>query len=386
MTEDLKKLYDERVNRFKTTVDLQEPDRVPLISPATFWAISYAGYTYSELVEDYDKEADAYLRANQDFYYDGFRSVGVSHSIKLHMELGSHQSFISPNGVTPQHGESSSMEADEYDEFIADPFRFIANKIAVRKLDAFQVDDEEEVYKSMVRIFQKPGEVRSKQYVENHITEKTGLPRVTGRNMSHPIDQFFDYVRGFAPTMTDLRRRPEKVLAALEAMYPYAERQFPKPDTMEPFPWVADMHHLAKFLPAPLFEMLYWPFYRKSVETTFAAGSRFLSNFEGPWEHVYDIIQDLPAKSMIGIIDPPEVELFKKRFGNKFTIHCALSSGVLRSGNIDACIEEAKKVIDGAAPGGGFVWGSRMSLIAPGDADPDVLRAVNKYVFENATY
>ncbi|MCL1915061.1 MAG: hypothetical protein FWG10_14635 [Eubacteriaceae bacterium] len=386
MTEEVKKVYDERVKRFITTSNLNEPDRVPIMNSTNVWAISYAGYTYADLFENYDLEAKVFMNSHEGFYYDGTRSAGgFNHMVKFHNELGSFQNFISPNAITLQHSEKSSMEADEYDEFIADPFKFIANKIAVRKIGAFQVEDEEQVYQSMSALFQKPAEVRSKSYVAKEIEEKLGIPIISGGNISHPIDQFFDFVRGFKNTMTDLRRRPEKLLAAVEAMYPYAERNIPKGPLPE-FPWITDNHHLAKFLTADLFGTFYWPYFRKSVEGVYNAGSKFLSHFEGPWEQHYDFFDDLPAKSMICILESDEVELFKKRFANRYTVYAGIHSNTLRSGDIEKCKEEAKKTIDKAAPGGGYIYGMRNGLLAPGDADAEVIRSLNKFILEYGVY
>ncbi|MCL1912626.1 MAG: hypothetical protein FWG10_01770 [Eubacteriaceae bacterium] len=387
MTEEIKKLYDERVNRFITTSNLNEPDRVPIMNSTGVWAIAYSGYTYADLYENFDLETEVFLKSHEGFNYDGTRTGGgINHMVKFHNELGSFQNFISPNAVTLQHAETSSMEADEYDEFIADPFRFIANKIAVRKITAFQQDDEEEVYRLMSELFQKPAQVRAKTTVADAIKNKLGIPAISGgSNIVNPIDQIFDFVRGFKNTMTDIRRRPEKLLAAVEAMIPYAERNIPKGPLPE-FPWITDNHHIAKFLTSELFGKFYWPYYKTSVEGVFNAGTKFLSHFEGSWEQHYDYLQDLPKKSLICILEDDEVEVFKNRFANQFTIYAGIHSSTLRSGDIDKCKDEAKKIIDIAAPGGGYIYGLRNGLLAPGDGDAEVIRALNKFILEYAVY
>ncbi|MCL1913319.1 MAG: hypothetical protein FWG10_05445 [Eubacteriaceae bacterium] len=388
MTEEIKKLYDERVNRFVTTSNLKEPDRVPIMASAGSWAIANAGYTYAELLGNYDLEAEVSLNAHKGFYFDGIRGSTplVNHAMLTNFELGSKQMFLSSNGVSLQHHETSSMEADEYDEFIADPFKFIANKISVRKLSAFQADDEEEVYQSMVKLFQTPGEVAKKTYAFKAIHEQLGLPAIAGgSNIVHPFDQFFDFVRGFEPTMTDLRRRPDKVLAAVEAMTPYQMRNLPK-EPLPEFPWRTDNHHIAKFLTKDLFGKFYWPYYKAAVEALYNCGTKLLSHFEGPWVQHYDYLQELPKTSLICILENDEVEYFKQRFADQFTIFAAISGGTLRIGDIERCKEEAKALIDIAAPGGGYIYGARNGLSAPGDADPEVLRELNKFITEYAVY
>ncbi|MCL1913046.1 MAG: hypothetical protein FWG10_04020 [Eubacteriaceae bacterium] len=385
MTEELKKLYDERVNRFVTTADIKEPDRVPVMSQVSTWAVNYSGNTFAGLLENYEAEAEAYTKANEGFYYDGIRSVGINHLTKTGFELESKTFFISPNGITLQHHESSSMREDEYDEFLGDPMRFIADKIAVRKVRAFQLDDEEQVYQNLSKLFDKSAEIRRNTIVGPTVVEKTGLPFCVAGSVAHPMDDYFDFIRGFKPTMTDLRRRPEKVLAAVEALMPYHERNIPKAER-PPLPWVQDTHHIATFLTKQLFELVYWPFYKKTVEGCFAVGTKLFSHFEGSWEQHYDFLEDLPKTSVVAIVEPTDVAGFKARFADRFTIASGVSTSMLRFMSADECIEEAKRVVGIAAPGGGFVFATERSLISPNDANPDVIRAVNKYISENTYY
>ncbi|MCL1914347.1 MAG: hypothetical protein FWG10_10860 [Eubacteriaceae bacterium] len=390
MTEELQKLYDERVNRFVTTANLEEPDRVPILASIGTGVFFYAGKTFGEVLENYDLETEIYLNAMEGQLCDGFSGGSINHLMQTGFVLGSKTFFISPNGVTVQHHETSSMKVEEYDEFIADPMRFMADKIATRKVAAFQAEDDEEVYKSLSLLFDKQAETRSKSTAGRAIREKYGLPNLTGGSayhsgsIAHPMDNYFDFVRGFKPTMTDMRRRPDRVVAAVEAMYPFYERQFPK-EYCGPFPWMNDTHHIATFLTRDLFEIFYWPFYKKSVEACSNAGIKLISVFEGPWDQHFDLLDDLPKASMIANLErKDQVERFKKRYANQFAIQGGLS-GVLRYNTAEQAIEDVKALLDIAAPGGGYLF-SCGSMIAPGDGTPEKQRVVNKWVYENANY
>ncbi|MCL1913702.1 MAG: hypothetical protein FWG10_07485 [Eubacteriaceae bacterium] len=385
MAEDLQKRYDERVERFLVTANMNEPDRVPILSQVQTWAISQAGYKFEDLLENYELEAQIYTKANDGYYYDGCFIAGINHLVNIGIELGSHTFFISPNAVTLQHKESSSMKEDEYDEFIADPMRFFADKIAVRKVKAFQQDDEEAVYKDLERLFDKAAQIRQLALVGPAFRERIGLPIVTSVSIAHPMDNFFDFVRGFIPTMTDMRRRPEKVAAALNAITPFYERSIPS-SPVAPFPWTVDTHHIATFLTKELFERFYWPFYQKTVEGCFNAGTKMVSYFEGPWVQHYDLLDDLPKASIVAAVDPQDIEGFKKRFGGKQAFFGGLPMSMVKYNSVAECIEQAKKVLDIAAPGGGYIFSFEQGLLSPNDVNADTLREVNRYVAENAVY
>ena len=62
-----KEKYRARVTRFIKAIKLEEPDRVPVIHPAGYIAASYAGYNLGEVMYDYRKLADAWLKFMRDF-------------------------------------------------------------------------------------------------------------------------------------------------------------------------------------------------------------------------------------------------------------------------------------------------------------------------------
>ena len=51
--------YREKVTRYIRAIKLEEPDRVPVNLPAGYLPASWAGYTFGQVMYDYDKLADA---------------------------------------------------------------------------------------------------------------------------------------------------------------------------------------------------------------------------------------------------------------------------------------------------------------------------------------
>ncbi|MCL1912638.1 MAG: hypothetical protein FWG10_01830 [Eubacteriaceae bacterium] len=393
MTEDVQKLHDERVNRFVTTANLNEPDRVPVVGAAGSGVIYLAGYGFADLLENYELEEKLYVAeaAKQNEYVDSFGGSGINHQMKIATALGSKTFFISPNGINVQHHETSSMKVEEYDEFIADPMKFIADKIATRKVTGFQLESDEEVYANLASLFDKAAEIRRGGTANRIIRERFGLPGLTGGggnplggSIAHPCDVFFDFIRGFKETMTDMRRRPERVDAAIAAISPFYERNIPT-QYVGPFPWMNDTHHIATFLTGPLFERYYWPFYKKSVEGCYNAGIKLISVFEGPWEQHFDLLDELPKTSMIAQLEKFEqVVNFKKRYANQFAIYGGMT-GMLRLNTFEDSLERVKKTLDIAAPGGGYIF-SPGGISAPGDGTPERQEQICRWVFENANY
>jgi hypothetical protein len=62
------KLYEERLNRIVKAMQLEEPDRVPLIPPEEgYWVGPYAGYTVADVTYDYSLLAKSWEKVFTDF-------------------------------------------------------------------------------------------------------------------------------------------------------------------------------------------------------------------------------------------------------------------------------------------------------------------------------
>jgi len=386
MTEDLKKLYDERVELFVKTAQFDGPARVPILSQVTNWAISYAGYKLIDVLENYDLEAEIFEKANGDLCFDGVRTARFGHMLKMSLEINSPEYFISPNEVTNQHHDHSSMTVEEYEELFENQAKLYA-KVNQRKFKFFETASDEEAY-AMVDKILKRGQHHAGSYAPKVMVEKLGLPMIGGAyGTSMALDEIFDNLRGFKNCATDLRRRPEKIGEAVDFLQPIMDEALPKPGTELPaLPWPFKMHHIPTFLNSDLFEKFYWPHYRKQIELYFSCGTTYVSNFEGLFKQHFDFLQDLPDKSLIGMCVPEEYELWIERFGGKFGLIGGVPSSTMRFYTAEQQKEQAKKVIDLCAPHGGLVFSNDRSMIAPDDADPVIFRELNQFVAEYGKY
>lgn len=107
-------LYNERVELFKTTVNHQEPLRVPILSTYETWVFSYANSYVKELDENPEKEIEIYSKPYEDIYTDGIYTSGLAFDAKSANILGSPSHFISEDGQTVQHKEITPMLVEEY--------------------------------------------------------------------------------------------------------------------------------------------------------------------------------------------------------------------------------------------------------------------------------
>lgn len=210
--------YQEKINRIRTTVNHQEPDKVPILSMIGTYAVHYAGGTIQEMADHPEKEIEYYSSIHKDLYSDITFSAGSVFDARSAECIGSESHFISEDGATIQHKEITPMEADEYPELIADPEGYIFNKMLPRKAKKLAGTTEEKyaAIKSLVDHWKVKGMVQG-QLTEKLKTEFQ-MPIMVGGFAYPPLDYIFDYLRGFKGLSLDMRRKPNEVVAACERL------------------------------------------------------------------------------------------------------------------------------------------------------------------------
>ena len=121
-----KKKYRERVTRFIKVIRIEEPDRVPVILPVGYLPATYAGYSLKEVMYDYDRLAEAWMKFNHDFEPDSFTGPGLVYPARV-LEIIGHKLHKWPGHGLPdnapmyQYVEDIYMQPDEYDDFMSNP-------------------------------------------------------------------------------------------------------------------------------------------------------------------------------------------------------------------------------------------------------------------------
>ncbi|NTW72596.1 MAG: hypothetical protein HGA49_10210 [Eubacteriaceae bacterium] len=384
---DLEKLYQERNHRMEVTQKGGIPDRVPVYSLVDNWAFTYAGYSIEEIFADDEKHYNAFEKVGKDFYWDSMFTCVTSRAMNYVNALGG-GSFKNKGLMQVETGHAKSMEVEEFDELIKDPYAFIRDKVAPRKFALMSMEYSEEKYQKYTEAidyyfrFRKLGG-SSVGRMKNELA----MPISRGGVFWHPIDLILDYLRDFQGTMLDIRRNPNKLIEAAEAMTPMiielCEAAYPQHLEGKS---IFNPMHLPQFLRPKDFEKVYWPSYKKIVEHFAAKGCVVQSYFERNYSHLYDYLQELPKNSVFGLFEDDDLRVVKKRLGDNMCIAGGMEVYALNNGTKQECIDMAKSLIDDLAPGGGYVFTTNRIPHSPNDANPENLRAVNEFVHEYAVY
>lgn len=381
--------YEERINRIKTTVNHQEPDKVPILSMIGTYAVHYAGGTIKEMEDHPEKEIEYYCEPHKKLYSDAAYTAGCVFDAKSAACIGSASHFISEDGGTVQHKEITPMEANEYSELIADPEGYIFNVMLPRRAKKLAGTTEEKyaAIKALVDHWKVKGMVQG-QLAEKLKTDYQ-LPIITGSFAYPPLDYIFDYLRGFKGISLDMRRNKEELVAACDALQGMADKflGITEDTTSVPdFPFFATMMHIPTFISPKQFEKFFVPTYEKLIYRIHERGGKLIMFLEGEWEPKYDWLNSLPKNFAIGIVEGDDIFEAKKRVGDNITIAGGMPLQMLKLGKKEECIDYAKKLVDELAPGGGYIFTSSRELLSKGDVNPENLIETYHFVHEYGVY
>lgn len=156
--------------------------------------------------------------------------------------------------------------------------------------------------------------------------------------------------------------------------------------TLDPFPYIVLPLHTPTFLSAKQFEELYWPTFRDVIYQVNELGGKAFIALEGHWEHLYDFVNDFPKDFAIAQLEKDDIFKAKDKIGKNVTILGGFNTALLRSDSKQECLDDVKKVMDKCAPGGGFIFSTDTTLIAPNDVNPENYAAVTNFVHTNGKY
>ncbi|MFZ7101118.1 MAG: uroporphyrinogen decarboxylase family protein [Peptococcaceae bacterium] len=353
-------LYQERLNRFTTAMDCGKPDKVPIsMFSIGDWIIKDSDYTFQEVFYDMEKCRELEDNFLKDLDVDmcgggptlWWPPMWDAMGSKLYKFPG----FGLEENVTFQYDEAEHMKAEDYDDFIADPTGWLTTKYLPRISTEFAEPGSFRATAALIKsaagfaMFYGAQEGTYARWAGEF-----GMPRFYTGMTKAPFDTLGDALRGMKGILLDLRRRPEKIKAACEAIVPHAIAGAVMTD--KTFPCFAPLHRGAyPFLNPSQWDNYYWPTWKATIEGLWSQGKRTLFYAEGDWTPYLEKIAELPEHSIIFQIDNTDPKKAKEILGGKFCLCGGVPTTLLTYGTREQVKEQVKKSIDELAGDGGFI-------------------------------
>jgi uroporphyrinogen-III decarboxylase len=414
MEKSVRQLRKERDKRIMDTVQLKIPDRVPVISSMGYFPAKYTGIPCSAAYYDYDAWYAAYDKTLKDFQPDMIFPQGFMPGIAL--EILSPKTMKWPGcGVDPYQGhqavEIDNMKGDEYDLYMKDPSDYMFRIFMSRTSDHMEglsllpkLSDlgggpmgiqflamtlaEPKVTKA-IRCLQKAGREmrkwRTKQARFNRMILNHGFPQYFQGAAMPPFDVISHSLRGMSGTMTDMFRRPDKLMEMCEFILEKTlERPLPPPnENGYTRIFMTNTRGSDDFLSMKQFQTFYWPTFKKLVKTLIERGVTPCIFFEGNFTSRLEYLLEFPKGKLLARFDTTDIFRAKEILKDHVCIEGNVPSSLLQVGTVEQVKEHCKKLIDVVGKGGGYILAPRSST---DEVNPANLKAMIEFTKEYGVY
>jgi hypothetical protein len=405
--------YKKRVTRFIKTIQLERPDRVPVILPAGTFPLYHAGLTLKEAMYDNQKLCEAYRKFFGEFEGDTYASpsmVPPGRTMEIINSLTSKWPGhgLPENASMQQYVEGEYMKAEEYDLFMDDlsdfclryylprtlgalapfagfsplpfilgmPNRFLMPAVRPEVQAAYQAIID---YGKEVANWQKPLAEFDREALAN------GYPSFFGGQSHAPFDILADTLRGTKGIVMDMYRQPEKLLEAMEKLTPInIDCGLQMANTSgRPIVFFALHKGDDTFMSDKQYEKFYWPTFRKVIVGLIEEGCVPMLFAEGKYNNRLEIIKDLPKGKVIWHFDQTDMVRAKEILGDIACIAGNVPSSLLCTGTPRAVKEYCRKLIEVCGKDGGFILTGGASI---NKGNPDNLHAIMEAAMEYGMY
>jgi hypothetical protein len=347
-------------------------------------ACGYAGIDLMKAHYSMELTEQAYDKTCADFPADTMPARNIRFA-SIYQLLGAKNWILGSNG-TIQHPEIETMHTDEYDEFIAAPYKTIIEKFLPRACGALDKDSIDAglslaiAYGAYKNIVASQGAVYAKMGVKYGYVPAF----ITNQPIEAPFDFLADQLRGFKGITMDIRRCPGKVKAAVEAITPLMIKMA-TPPTIRPGLISFVPLHLAPFINQKAFDELYWPTFEKMIVELDKKGIACSLFVEQDWTRYCEYLERLP-KSTVMFMEGGDPKRFTETVGKDHVFGGFFDPTITLARSKQECIDEAKKLLDICMKSDHFYFTFDKSVIDMKSVDVPKLQAVLEWVYENGTY
>jgi uroporphyrinogen-III decarboxylase len=333
-------LYEERLNRIATTIELGKPDRMPVILMADAFCARHMGVKISEFCTSVSKSNETIIKSLTDLGADGSEIVFM-YAPLLAMAWNSKVKL--PGRELPEDSmwqvlESGLMTVDDYDT--------ILDKGWLKFLEVFYRERLDNVMEaSMLELAKAP------QAVMNMVN--AGLVPFCPVTFLHPIDTLGGG-RSLAEFAMDMRKMPDKLEAVLNII---AEELIAVLKTQlgsKPFAvFLGSGRGGCEYMSQKLWERLVWPHLKKAALTAIEAGSYVFFHLDSRWDRDISYFRELPkGKCVWGTDHSTDIYKLKKELDGHMCIYGDVPSPMFTLGTPQEVYDYGTKLIHEIGPTG----------------------------------
>ena len=359
----------ERARRIQDAMRLKQPDRVPLMMSIGYMLADMGGISKQELLEDTAKAQELLEKAALDFQPDSIHGPFPADPTP-HLILGDRMTAWPGHGLAAntqyQFVESEFMKEDEYDAFLDDPTDWVIRTYLPRAFEALEpfklmpplnqfisgsyflgnmggfvsgpLGDAFRTFAKALQVVADRNELMMKNW-QRMAALGFSESVIGGATITAPFDMMSDALRGMRGILLDIRRQPEKLLAAEEKIARY-ELEFAV-DTCKAMginKAFLPLHRGSDgFMSIEQFETFYWAQLKSMLETLVENDITPVVFYEGCWDKRLEHLAQLPKAKTVGYFQASDIFKVKEVLGDTMCIVGACPTRCSRPGRPRRC-------------------------------------------------
>ena len=383
-------LQEERQKRINDAISLIEPDRVPITASGQCYPIYNAGYTVAEAVYDFEKFAESMTKYLIEYEPDaalgGITIPGQGRILELLRPKnvvwpGAPDGRISMNS-TQQFVEYAVLKEEDMELFMQDYTGWLLTKglpavsgllepladwnFARHNIDMhsdplirmLSTPEAREMMQTIWKISDMQIELRQKSAQLSKKYNDLGFPVISGGRAYVPFDSFSDFYRGTLDTMMDLSEHPDVIFRFMDMNIEYVLDYITEQSKIAPGKWVFMPLHkgMDSFLSDRQYNDFYWKYLQRMINHIIDVGMVPYVYTEGPYNTRIKYLRDVPKGKVVYSFEEVDPILAKQELGDAACIMGVFPIYLLHYGTKQQVIDEAKRLIDILAPGGGYIF------------------------------
>lgn len=387
-TEEAQVAYKKRSKRVADVIQLEVPDRVPVVPSFGMFPAIDNGYTCEEVMFDYDKAYQAWMKTLKDFDPDLFLGSRYAWSGPVLEALDYKQLRLPGREIAAKHVfqfvEKEYVTAEEfYDHFIDDPSDFMlriylprtcgvlgplknlpplttwfgyylsvmANVISLGKPEI------RSAFEALLKAGAEAIKWGAKITEDSRETIAMGYPSMIGGGSAAPFDIIGDWFRGTRGIMLDMYREPERLIKAMEKLVPILVKMGSRAAKSSGNPIVDLMLHKGPegFMSPDQYNTFYWPTLREVMLGLIDEGCVPMPLFEGDYTSRLEVIRDIPRGKAIYWFEKVDIHKAKELLGDTVCFRGNVPITLLHAGTAEQVKDYVKTLIDVVGKGGGLM-------------------------------
>lgn len=372
----------ERIEMFRDAIAFRTPKRIPMFANNSTWHLIDDGISFNDALHDWNIMFRSCCNYIERYGFDCYKSPGGRNPVRLVESMDAAEYIITDE--TMNAADRISIAPGEYDEYLADPKKYLWEKSFPAKAKACNTPEAWEKIKQAaieVMAFREYNERMARaMYDAYDVPKEARFVAPTRAGFNH----IMNYYRGIKQVSLDLRRNLDKVTeharmleaGSLETIETLCQSTEPNPNAA--FDFSSGMNEQS-ILNRKQFEALLWPFYGKYFELLAKYDKTTTLTVQADMLRFADYFQDVKKGTVAMGHESDDAYEIRQKLPN-ICIMGGMTLEYLSKKTPEECVDYGKRLIDDLGRDGGFIMSTNRILTYRNDCKRENQLALNEFV------